>query len=162
MYRRSLSVIASLFMITGINAMTKAYSDSLSVIVYYPCGSSSVSAIPGNILLLKGFINQLDSLCKSPLVTPVSLFVTSSTSPEGSSTQYWACCWYTESVPTCQHIHHVSHQRNSCCLYLCKYPYSITTQGMLAHIACKDTAKIYFSSSFLFDLTKKVLPLQPN
>ena len=32
---------------------------------------------------------------------------------------------------------------------------------MFAHIACKDTAKIYISSSFLFDLTKKVLPLQP-
>lgn len=84
MYRRSLSVIVSLFMITGINAMTKAYSDSLSVIVYYPCGSSSVSAIPGNMLLLKGFINQLDSFCQSPLVNPVGLFVTSSTSPEGS------------------------------------------------------------------------------
>ena len=38
----------------------------------------------------------------------------------------------------------------------------ITTQGMFAHIACKDTANIYISSSFLFDLTKKVLSLQPN
>ena len=79
-----LSVIVSLFAITGINAMTKAYSDSLSVTVYYPCGSSSVSKIPDNMPLLNGFVNQLDSLCKSPLVTPVSLFVTSSTSPEGS------------------------------------------------------------------------------
>lgn len=84
MYRRMLSVIVSLFAITGINAMTKAYSDSLSVTVYYPCGSSSVSKIPDNMPLLNGFVNQLDSLCKSPLVTPVSLFVTSSTSPEGS------------------------------------------------------------------------------
>lgn len=79
-----LSVIVSLFTITGIYAMTKAYSDSLSVTVYYPCGSSSVSKIPDNMPFLNGFVNQLDSLCQSPLVTPVSLFVTSATSPEGS------------------------------------------------------------------------------
>lgn len=64
--------------------MTKNHLDSLSVVVYYPCGSSSVSNIPGNIPSLHSFIHQLDSLCQSPFTTPASLFVTSSTSPEGS------------------------------------------------------------------------------
>ena len=64
--------------------MTKNHLDSLSVVVYYPCGSSNVSNIPGNIPSLHSFIHQLDSLCQSPFTTPASLFVTSSTSPEGS------------------------------------------------------------------------------
>ena len=84
MYRRILLVIVLYFTIYDVYAMTKAYSDSLSVIVYYPCGSSSVSKMPGNISSLQCFMQQLDSLYHSPSITPVSLFVTSSSSPEGS------------------------------------------------------------------------------
>ena len=70
--------------IPNLHAKTKDCSDSLNVIVYYPCGSSSVSKMPGNTQSLNFFIHQLDSLCQSPSITPVGLFVTSSTSPEGS------------------------------------------------------------------------------
>ena len=70
--------------IPNLHAKTKDSSDSLNVIVYYPCGSSSVSKMPGNTQSLNFFIHQLDSLCQSPSITPVGLFVTSSTSPEGS------------------------------------------------------------------------------
>ena len=70
--------------IPNLHAKTKDYLDSLNVVVYYPCGSSSVSKMPGNIPSLHSFIHQLDSLCQSPSITPVGLFVTSSTSPEGS------------------------------------------------------------------------------
>ena len=70
--------------IPNLHAKTKDYLDSLNVVVYYPCGSSSVSKMPGNTQSLNFFIHQLDSLCQSPSITPVGLFVTSSTSPEGS------------------------------------------------------------------------------
>ena len=70
--------------IPNLHAKTKDCSDSLNVVVYYPCGSSSVSKMPGNTQSLNFFIHQLDSLCQSPSITPVGLFVTSSTSPEGS------------------------------------------------------------------------------
>ena len=70
--------------IPNLHAKTKDYLDSLNVVVYYPCGSSSVSKMPGNTQSLNFFIHQLDSLCQSPFTTPASLFVTSSTSPEGS------------------------------------------------------------------------------
>ena len=70
--------------IPNLHAKPKDSSDSLNVIVYYPCGSSSVSKMPGNTQSLNFFIHQLDSLCQSPSITPVGLFVTSSTSPEGS------------------------------------------------------------------------------
>ena len=81
-----LVVIGMLLYLTipNLHAKTKDPSDSLSVVVYYPCGSSNVSNIPGNIPSLHNFIHQLDSLCQSPFTTPASLFVTSSTSPEGS------------------------------------------------------------------------------
>ena len=70
--------------IPNLHAKTKDYLDSLNVVVYYPCGSSSVSKMPGNTQSLNFFIHQLDSLCQSPFTTPASIFVTSSTSPEGS------------------------------------------------------------------------------
>lgn len=70
--------------IPNLHAKPKDSSDSLNVIVYYPCGSSSVSKMPGNTQSLNFFIHQLDSLCQSSSITPASLFVTSSTSPEGS------------------------------------------------------------------------------
>lgn len=79
-------VISMLLYLTipNLHAKTKDSSDSLNVIVYYPCGSSSISKMPGNTQSLNFFIHQLDSLCQSPSITPVGLFVTSSTSPEGS------------------------------------------------------------------------------
>lgn len=81
-----LVVISMLLYLTipNLHAKPKDSSDSLNVIVYYPCGSSSVSKMPGNTQFLNFFIHQLDSLCQSPSITPVGLFVTSSTSPEGS------------------------------------------------------------------------------
>lgn len=81
-----LVVISMLLYLTipNLHAKTKDSSDSLSVVVYYPCGSSSVSKMPGNTQSLNFFIHQLDSLCQSPSIIPVGLFVTSSTSPEGS------------------------------------------------------------------------------
>ena len=81
-----LVVISMLLYLTipNLHAKPKDSSDSLNVIVYYPCGSSSVSKMPGNTQSLNFFIHQLDSLCQSPFTTPASLFVTSSTSPEGS------------------------------------------------------------------------------
>ena len=81
-----LVVISMLLYLTipNLHAKPKDSSDSLNVILYYPCGSSSVSKMPGNTQSLNFFIHQLDSLCQSPSITPASLFVTSSTSPEGS------------------------------------------------------------------------------
>ena len=81
-----LVVISMLLYITipNLHAKTNDSLDSLNVVVYYPCGSSSVSKMPGNTQSLNFFIHQLDSLCQSPSITPVGLFVTSSTSPEGS------------------------------------------------------------------------------
>lgn len=65
--------------------MAQADSDSLSVTVYYPCGSSSISSIAGNEASLKLFVHQLDSVGQSPFFKPLSLFIASSTSPEGSA-----------------------------------------------------------------------------
>lgn len=84
MFRLIVFIVLLHLTILNIHAMTKNHLDSLSVVVYYPCGSSNVSNIPGNIPSLHSFIHQLDSLCQSPFTTPASLFVTSSTSPEGS------------------------------------------------------------------------------
>ena len=77
-------IILSFLMMPDTHAKTKANADSLSVIVYYPCGSSTISKIPENILSLKNFMLQLDTLCQSRPIHPVNLFITSSTSPEGS------------------------------------------------------------------------------
>ena len=82
---RGIAFIILLFlMMSDTHAKTKAYADSLSVIVYYPCGSSTISKIPENIPSLKNFMLQLDTLCQSRPIHPVNLFITSSTSPEGS------------------------------------------------------------------------------
>ena len=77
-------IILSFLMMPDTHAKTKANADSLSVIVYYPCGSSTISKIPENIPSLKSFMLQLDTLYQSPSIHPVNLFITSSTSPEGS------------------------------------------------------------------------------
>lgn len=58
--------------------------DSLSVKVYYPCGSSNLSKFPDNALHLDRFVQRLDSLCSLPFVCPGHWTVTSSASPEGS------------------------------------------------------------------------------
>ncbi len=84
MYIRAFSVIMLLLKICGISAMAGASPDSLSVIVYYPCGSSNVSDISANTPALTYFLQQLDSVRQSPLLTPTRLLITSSTSPEGS------------------------------------------------------------------------------
>lgn len=84
MFIRILSAIVLLFIMTDYSALAQANSDSLSVIVHYPCGSSNLSKISSNKLSLQQFVHQIDSLCQLPSVTPVSLLVTSATSPEGS------------------------------------------------------------------------------
>ena len=72
-----------LFMMSDIAAMAQAYSDSLSVTVYYPCGSSSIISYKSNIHALDLFIHQVDSVGQRYIIKPVTLSVVSSASPEG-------------------------------------------------------------------------------
>ena len=72
-----------LFMMSDIAAMAQAYSDSLSVTVYYPCGSSSIIYYKSNIHALDRFIHQVDSVGQRYIIKPVTLSIVSSTSPEG-------------------------------------------------------------------------------
>lgn len=60
------------------------YTDSLSVTVYFPCGSSDIAKMPDNLNSLGLFIQQLDSVAQKYIINPLSLILTSSTSPEGS------------------------------------------------------------------------------
>lgn len=83
-YRYILSVIVLLGTLFGNSALAQSKSDSISVIVAFPCGSDNISKISGNILSLERFTSQLDSLCRLPYVAPLRLIVVSSTSPEGS------------------------------------------------------------------------------
>lgn len=71
-----------LFMISDIAAMAQAYSDSLIVTVYYPCGSSIIS-YKSNIQALDCFIHQVDSVGRRYIIKPVTLSIVSSSSPEG-------------------------------------------------------------------------------
>ena len=71
-----------LFMISGIAAMAQAYSDSLSVTVYYPCGNSIIY-YKSNIHALDRFIHQVDSVGQRYIIKPVTLSIVSSASPEG-------------------------------------------------------------------------------
>ena len=71
-----------LFMMSDIAAMAQAYSDSLSVTVYYPCGSSIIS-YKSNIHALDLFIHQVDSVGQRYIIKPVTLSIVSSASPEG-------------------------------------------------------------------------------
>lgn len=71
-----------LFMISDIAAMAQAYSDSLIVTVYYPCGSSIIS-YKSNIQALDCFIHQVDSVGRRYIIKPVTLSIVSSASPEG-------------------------------------------------------------------------------
>ena len=84
LFRYVLSVSVVLVALCGNDTLAQEKSDSLSVIVAYPCGIGNISEISGNIIALDHFINELDSLCLSPDVTPIRLLVVSSTSPEGS------------------------------------------------------------------------------
>lgn len=65
------------------SARAQVYSDTLSVTVYYPCGSGSISGDSCNRYSLRSFIEQLDSVDRKFIVKPLGLSVTSSTSPEG-------------------------------------------------------------------------------
>ena len=71
-----------LFMMSDIAAMAQAYSDSLSVTVYYPCGSSIIY-YKSNIHALDRFIHQVDSVGQRYIIKPVTLSIVSSASPEG-------------------------------------------------------------------------------
>ena len=69
-------------MMSDIAAMAQAYSDSLSVTVYYPCGSSIIY-YKSNIHALDRFIHQVDSVGQRYIIKPVTLSIVSSASPEG-------------------------------------------------------------------------------
>ena len=84
MFRMIIIIMLSNLAISKVHTMTRGYSDSLSVDVFYPIGSDIISKIPSNIPSLNIFMHQLDSLFQSPSITPAGLFITSSTSPEGS------------------------------------------------------------------------------
>ena len=71
-----------LFMMSSIAATAQAYSDSLSVTVYYPCGSSIIY-YKSNIQALDRFIHQVDSVGQRYIIKPVTLSIVSSASPEG-------------------------------------------------------------------------------
>ena len=64
MFIRILSAIVLLFIMTDYSALAQANSDSLSVIVHYPCGSINLYKISSNKLSLQQFIHQIDSLCQ--------------------------------------------------------------------------------------------------
>ena len=84
MSRRIITIGIVLFLFSENAAMAQAETDSLSVTVLYPCGSSNIAKIPENTKHLNRFIHQLDSVFRLPDIIPFGLFVTSSTSPEGN------------------------------------------------------------------------------
>ena len=71
-----------LFMMSDIAVMAQAYSDSLSVTVYYPCGNNIIY-YKSNIHALDRFIHQVDSVGQRYIIKPVTLSIVSSASPEG-------------------------------------------------------------------------------
>ena len=80
---RIITILAVLFLLSNVVAKAQEYSDTLSVSVYFPCGSSNIAKYHGNLQLLEQFIHKLDSMGQLHNITPISLSVTSSTSPEG-------------------------------------------------------------------------------
>ena len=78
--------MSALLILTNVVAKAQSYSDTLSVAVYFPCGSSDITAHPNNLCSLGQFINRIDSVGDIYSITPVGLSITSSTSPEGSIT----------------------------------------------------------------------------
>lgn len=79
-------IMALLLFMTGTGGMAAphTYTDSLAVTVHFPCGEDDISCIPQNIPSLNRYIQQLDSLFPSPEGRQAGIFITSSTSPEGS------------------------------------------------------------------------------
>ena len=74
----------ALLVLSGVSAVkAQTYSDTLSVTVYYSCGSGSISGDSCNRKSLRSFIEKLDSVDRKFIISPISLSVTSSTSPEG-------------------------------------------------------------------------------
>ena len=69
-------------MMSDIAAIAQAYSDSLIVTVYYPCGSSIIH-YKSNKQALDRFIHQVDSVDQRYIIKPVTLSIVSSASPEG-------------------------------------------------------------------------------
>lgn len=80
-WRRIFNVL--LFLLFCVVAKAQVYTDTLSVTVYYPCGSSNIAVNPNNTRSLGQFIHQLDSVGQMYVITPISLSLTSSASPEG-------------------------------------------------------------------------------
>ena len=76
--------MSALLILTNVVAKAQSYSDTLSVAVYFPCGSSNIAAYPDNLRSLGHFINRIDSVADVYTISPVGLSITSSTSPEGS------------------------------------------------------------------------------
>lgn len=72
-----------LFLLSAEATKAQAYSDTLSVTIYYPCGSSNIAQYPNNLHSLGRFIHQLDSVGQLYVITPISLSLTASTSPDG-------------------------------------------------------------------------------
>ena len=80
-WRRIFNVL--LFLLLCVVAKAQVYTDTLNVTVYFPCGSSNIAVNPNNTLSLGQFIHQLDSVGQMYVITPISLSLTSSASPEG-------------------------------------------------------------------------------
>lgn len=82
-FTKNTVLLAVLLISSVIAAKAQSYSDTLSVAVYFPCGSSNIACYPNNLYSVGRFINQIDSVGQIYTVSPVSLLLTSSTSPEG-------------------------------------------------------------------------------
>lgn len=83
--RRTISFFVVLLLSLKVSAVAQHHPDSLNLTIYYPCGSSNLHKVSGNQTALRQFIQRLDSIQQQlPETRPVSLSVTSSTSPEGS------------------------------------------------------------------------------
>ena len=72
-----------MFLLSAEATKAQVYSDTLSVTIYYPCGSSNIAQYPNNLHSLGRFIHQLDSVGQLYVITPISLSLTASTSPDG-------------------------------------------------------------------------------
>lgn len=82
-FNRKIALLSALLILPNIGAKAQSYSDTLSVAVYFPCGSSDITAHPKNLCSLGQFINRIDSVGDIYTITPIGLSITSSTSPEG-------------------------------------------------------------------------------
>ena len=83
-FNSKITLLSALLILTNVVAKAQSYSDTLSVAVYFPCGSNDIASNPDNLRSLGHFINRIDSVADVYTISPVSLSITSSTSPEGS------------------------------------------------------------------------------